>query len=308
MLDNFAPEVPTARIERKPMELVGFVSEASFAPPSAVNARPAKDSGFVASPATLIQAGSVCAVLTLAVVAVPGRATPSGAPAMPEIRNTRVFVATTPVRFSIAPAKGTLGRRTAAPITKPVVRHEPEPKPAARTKRSTSTARPLVLARTVERTRVNSPAGAPRNEGAVPSTAPSAIAARTIVTPPAFVAPATAAVIAVPSVSEETLVRSMLEQYRGAYERLDASAARQVWPSLDERRLARAFATLKSQTLDFEDCRIDVGGAQGVAYCRGRTTYVGRVGKREPETQDRRWTFQIRKTGDSWAIDSVRSE
>ena len=154
----------------------------------------------------------------------------------------------------------------------------------------------------------------PRRRDYVRQTAPakSVSAAKSLARPakPPVVAHALApvAAVAMRSASEETEVRRILERLRGAYERLDARAARQVWPSLDERRLARAFSTLKSQELDFEECRIDLASARGVALCRGRATYVGRFGKREPETQNRRWTFQVRKTGDSWAIDSVRSE
>lgn len=327
MLDNFAPEVPTARIERKPVELVGFVPEASFSPAPSVNVRPAKDSGLVTSPRTLVQAGFVCAVLTLAAVSVPGRAAQPAAPPVPVVQHTRVFVAATPVAFSIAPPRRNQDRQRAAAVSKPAPKRGLDPKPAARTSRPTASTEPLIVARALERTAGRTPTRQPRDAATVASTASLPLGSRTIVTTPtptttavtgtAVASPAVAAsalasthaaTVVAPSVSDEALVRSMLERYRGAYERLDASAALQVWPSLDERRLARAFSTLKSQTLDFDDCRIDVGGARGVAYCRGRTTYVGRVGKREPETQNRRWTFQIQKMGDSWAIDSVRSE
>ena len=306
MLDNFAPEVPTARVEKKPVELIGFMSEASLSPTPSVNVRPAKDWGVVPAPRTLVQAGSVCAVLTLAVVAVPGRAAPSATPSIPEIQHTRVFVATTPVSFSIAPAGRIQGRPPESSVRKPAPKREPAPKPAARTTRP-SPAKPLVVARALERATLKSQVPQPRDQAPIQPAASRPIAARTIVSS-SVVASSAATAVAVPPVSDEALVRSMLEHYRGAYERLDARAARQIWPTLDERRLARAFSTLKSQTLDFDDCRIDVGGARGVAHCRGRATYVGRVGKREPETQDRNWTFQIRKSGDSWAIDSVRSE
>lgn len=260
------------------------------------------------SPGALVQAGSVCAVLTLAVMAVPGRAAPTPAPAVPEIQHTRVFVATTPVGFSIGAAGRIQVRRPTGSVQRPAPKQEAAPKPVARTNRpSPRPAKPMVVARALERSTQKPQPWQPREQSSIPSAAPSPIVARTIVSPSAA-APSAAAAVTVPSVSDEVLVRTMLERYRGAYERLDASAARQVWPGLDERRLARAFSTLKSQTLDFEDCSIDVGGARGVARCRGRATYVGRVGKGDPETQNRRWTFQIRKTGDNWAIDSVRSE
>jgi hypothetical protein len=107
---------------------------------------------------------------------------------------------------------------------------------------------------------------------------------------------------------EEAAVRTLLEGYREAYEHLDVGAARRVWPGVDDRRLARAFSDLESQTLDFDDCDFDLKDDRGVARCRGRATYVARVGKRTPQTQSRNWTFQVHREGNRWAIDSVRSE
>ena len=110
------------------------------------------------------------------------------------------------------------------------------------------------------------------------------------------------------SVMEEAAVRTLLEGYREAYEQLDVRAAQRVWPGVDDRRLARAFSDLESQTLDFDDCDFDLKDDRGVARCRGRATYVARIGKRTPQTQSRNWTFQVHREGNRWAIDSVRSE
>ena len=294
MLDNFAPEVAVPRIEKKPVELVGFVSEATLARAPSVSARTAKEYGSVPAPTTLLQAGSVCALLTIGGLAVPGRAAPAAplsTPEIQEIQHTRVFVATTPVNFSIAPRRRNYLRQTTPA------------KSVSAAKSLTRPATPLVVARAPQRVPQKPEALQPRGQ---PITASTPITPRGVGTSSASVAPVAA--VAMRSASEETEVRRILERLRGAYERLDARAARQVWPSLDEPRLARAFSTLKSQELDFEECRIDLASTRGVALCRGRATYVGRFGKREPETQNRRWTFQVRKTGDSWAIDSVRSE
>ena len=101
-------------------------------------------------------------------------------------------------------------------------------------------------------------------------------------------------------------VRALLERYRGAYERLDANAAGETWPSVDRRALAKAFADLSSQTLRFENCDINLGETRGVASCRGLASYVGRVGKRA-ELAQRQWTFLVQKNGDDWRIDSVKT-
>ena len=108
-------------------------------------------------------------------------------------------------------------------------------------------------------------------------------------------------------IDPETEVRALLERYRTAYERLDASAASRAWPSVNRQALARAFADLNSQSLKFDSCKIDVADTRGVASCRGRSTYVARVGSRTPYSREGEWTFALRKTGDEWQIDTVRS-
>jgi hypothetical protein len=94
--------------------------------------------------------------------------------------------------------------------------------------------------------------------------------------------------------------------YAEAYERLDASAARRIWPSVDERALARAFAGLQSQGITFERCQTEVNGSQALAVCSGRARYVPKVGPRDALTARRQWTFHLRRAGDnSWQIASA---
>jgi len=57
-------------------------------------------------------------------------------------------------------------------------------------------------------------------------------------------------------VNVEQDVRKVIERYRDAYERLDAAAARAVWPGVDEAALTRAFDGLTSQRIEFERCDI----------------------------------------------------
>lgn len=296
MLDDFLPEGPSVRVEKKPVELEGFVSElprsAAAAKPR-VTARGPQRWKRSDSSTTVVWTGCLCCVLTFGAIATPLQFR-TDAREVPQLRHLRVFVAMTPV---LIPAKPS-GR----------LRPATTPKAALSTRTTASTSPRIAKAMTpyaalppVAR------AAAPRR--AVPETVVPAEPAPVIVTPTVVESlEAVGAAAVVRWVSEEAAVRNVLELYRGAYQQLDAQAAQRVWPNLDERRLAKAFSDLESQTLDFDECRIDVANAKSVARCRGRATYVGRVGTRTPQTHARRWTFELLKTGERWAIDSVRAQ
>ena len=110
---------------------------------------------------------------------------------------------------------------------------------------------------------------------------------------------------AIPGVEQQKGVEEVLRRYARAYGALDASAARAVWPSVDEKALARAFQNLASQNVSFDDCDIDIRGAVANASCRGQASYVGKVGNREPKTESRTWRFELRREGDAWMIEGV---
>jgi hypothetical protein len=101
---------------------------------------------------------------------------------------------------------------------------------------------------------------------------------------------------------DQTEIGRTLQQYADAYERLDAAAARRVWPTVDERALARAFSGLQSQGISFEHCDTEVEGEEARATCRGRASYVPKVGSREPLSASREWRFRLRRAGDGWQI------
>jgi len=103
---------------------------------------------------------------------------------------------------------------------------------------------------------------------------------------------------------EEEIGRT-LQLYADAYERLDAAAARKVWPTVDERALARAFAGLESQGISFDRCETEVEGSEARAVCTGRAQYVPKVGSREPLTASRQWNFRLRRAGEGWQIASA---
>jgi hypothetical protein len=101
---------------------------------------------------------------------------------------------------------------------------------------------------------------------------------------------------------DEDRIRTTLAQWRDAYSQLDASAAREVWPSVDMRALERAFQALKSQDLSFDHCDFTVNGSRAQAACTGRASYVPRVGNTSPKTNAREWTFELTRSDDRWTI------
>jgi hypothetical protein len=109
-------------------------------------------------------------------------------------------------------------------------------------------------------------------------------------------------------VDEAALVRQALQRYRVAYDGLDAGSAQAVWPAVNEGALARAFDALESQTLTFDDCRVDLQSGTATATCRGTTRYVPKIGSRDPRTEPRVWNFSLRKDGSEWKIDNARVE
>lgn len=133
-----------------------------------------------------------------------------------------------------------------------------------------------------------------------PAPAPSAPPAVTpAVTPPAMVA------VVAPRERDTRAVENVLGQYRAAFNRLDATAALAVWPSVNEKTLARAFDRLADQTVSFDACDIDVTAGLAQAACRGTARYVPKVGSRTPKAEAREWRFSLRKADRGWLIDRV---
>jgi hypothetical protein len=106
---------------------------------------------------------------------------------------------------------------------------------------------------------------------------------------------------------DEDRIRTTLAQLRTAYARLDAGAAREVWPSVDEAALARAFDGLKSQELRFDHCEVTVEGARARAACTGEAVYVPRTGAPRSSSAARAWTFELTRLRERWMIASGRA-
>jgi hypothetical protein len=142
--------------------------------------------------------------------------------------------------------------------------------------------------------------------GALPGPAlGGARSAETAVPPPA--APAAVA-NAVNRQNDEQRVRATLQQYRSAYEDLDARMAQAIWPAVNASALSRAFEALHSQRLVFDDCAVQLRDAAAIATCHGSASYVRKVGSREPRVEPRTWNFTLRRAGDDWKIESARAQ
>ena len=104
---------------------------------------------------------------------------------------------------------------------------------------------------------------------------------------------------------ESARIRYVLMRYESAYNRLDATAASSIWPGVDEAALDRAFKGLLSQRVSLGLCDITVIGDIGGASCVGKARWEPRVGG-GVQSADRHWTFNLRKSGDSWKIEQIR--
>ena len=120
-------------------------------------------------------------------------------------------------------------------------------------------------------------------------------------TPPAAV-PASLS----PARDDRVAVRAALNRYESAYNRLDVDAVRSIWPSLDQRALARAFDNLTSQRVALQNCNVDVSGASARASCSGNASWTPKVGGGE-RSASRSWTFDLRESNGAWRIVHVQA-
>jgi hypothetical protein len=158
---------------------------------------------------------------------------------------------------------------------------------------------------TIAPTAVSAPYAAPIDSPPpLPRTPPTAHAE---VEPSVTVAPPPDLVSPEPSVvrSDTDDVRAVLDRYQNAFSHLDASKAKAIWPSVDEKALGRAFGQLERQEVVLEGCDVKVAGQRAAAACRGQSSYVPRVGNKAARVEARRWAFTLRKTGESWIIEAV---
>ena len=191
----------------------------------------------------------------------------------------------TPAAAPVPPPRTAPDPSTAAPAVPPPAPPPSTPRPAERTEASAAPVSAL-----------------PSPPPAEPPAATVAEPVKPLDTP----VPASRNSLSVGSRAEESArIRSVLTRYEAAYNRLDASAASSIWPGVDEAALNRAFKGLLSQRVSLGLCDITVIGDIGGASCVGKARWEPRVGG-GVQTADRHWTFNLRKSGDSWRIEQIR--
>ena len=96
---------------------------------------------------------------------------------------------------------------------------------------------------------------------------------------------------------------AVLREYSRAYQRMDVRATKAVYPSVDDRRLRRAFQDLQEQRFRFADCGVAISssGAGANAWCKGDATFRPKVGSPQ-HYPNREWTFSLAREGGGWQI------
>jgi hypothetical protein len=104
---------------------------------------------------------------------------------------------------------------------------------------------------------------------------------------------------------EEASILQVLRRYERAVAQKDPLGAKAVWPSLDDRALARAFNDLQSHSLALQGCGVTIDSGEARATCQGVATYLPKVGRRKPISASHEWTFNLAKEGGGWHIESA---
>jgi len=231
-----------------------------------------------------------------------------------------------PPPATLAPSPVAVAPLSEAPASPP---HEPESRieaPADEAARSApaagvparSPASPARTARPTHAARAATPAPA-QVPAAVP-TVPNLVAeARPA--PPAFeptrapapagvapaVPPAPPAAAPVPTAgraaqTENDRIRDAVHRYERAQSTLDADLYSRVFPSVDRDRIAHAFASLQSQSVELEVRRIQLSpdGTKADVFAFERRTALPRAGSEQRIQAER--VFHMEKQGDGWVI------
>lgn len=100
-------------------------------------------------------------------------------------------------------------------------------------------------------------------------------------------------------------IERTLQGYQSAFSRLDVDGVRQVWPSVDQKALAKAFDQLRREDLKFENCKVTVTGANAVAACGGTTEYVPKIGSKSPRVERHQWRISLQQVAERWVVRGV---
>ena len=107
---------------------------------------------------------------------------------------------------------------------------------------------------------------------------------------------------------ESSALAQVLGHYEQAYDRLDATRAAVIWPSVNERALSRAFARLQTQDLDFGNCTFAVSTSDAAARCAGVLRYARRIGDTALKTEQHVWTIEFARAGETWQIVKISAQ
>ena len=146
---------------------------------------------------------------------------------------------------------------------------------------------------------------APADSKAPSDPPPAPMPGTTGVTPPGR----STAVSAVPPVvmADTSAIQSVLGRYLTAFMNLDVEEAKAVWPTVNEKALSRAFASVDEQQFELNECEIAVAGPNADASCTGIVRYVQKVGSKMMRVEPRRWKFEFRNSDSQWFIENVDS-
>lgn len=223
-----------------------------------------------------------------------------------------------PLPLSQDPARLAAGVTTPAPPSRGSVDVPSAPRPTPPARPLSSSAEPPAATTASSAAASSPPSSPPPSVAATPSPSPPAMpppsaaatlpapaaASAAVATPPASAAAAPAAAAAVIDTNTSG-IQNALARYRQAFSSLNANAAREVWPTVNERTLSRAFDRLEQQELSFEGCQISINDARAEALCNGSARYVPRVGSRTARVERRQWHFSLVKVRDEWLIGAV---
>jgi hypothetical protein len=107
---------------------------------------------------------------------------------------------------------------------------------------------------------------------------------------------------------QEDVVRSVLREYTRALERFDVRATKVIYPTVDDRKLQRAFEDLEEQRVSLTSCEVAItsSGNGAAARCNGEATFRPKVGSRVLRLTDREWMFNLSRGGSGWQILDAR--
>jgi serine/threonine-protein kinase len=126
--------------------------------------------------------------------------------------------------------------------------------------------------------------------------------------PPAVEAPrvTTAPPTPRPAVTDADRIRETIRLYETAQDTLDADLYLRVFPGVDRSRIEQAFSSFRSQSVEFEIRRIEMGPQGNSAQVYGSETRVAvpKAGNDLRISAER--VVQLEKRGDAWVIVAVR--